>query len=238
VRPKRIYGNRARSDWRDAADLAVGHRLHPSFFVTKLWSYFIPTPPDAATQASLQSLYLESGYGIRPVVEAILMHPDFYEGGAMVKPPAVYTAGLLRAMGRGVDRDAWSWLGDQAGQMLFYPPNVAGWDDSAWLDTSCWRGRWETAVYAIAKPGEWGGSVDPWKGDPYDRAEDAETALARALEFLNNPVLTAETRGALLAFSRTCLPATMASWQQSPYRAMRQNALRQLIATCPDYQTC
>jgi hypothetical protein len=29
----------------------------------------------------------------------------------------------------------------------------------------------------------------------------------------------------------------MKSWQSSPYRAMRFNALRQLIATCPDYQT-
>jgi hypothetical protein len=29
----------------------------------------------------------------------------------------------------------------------------------------------------------------------------------------------------------------MASWEQGPYRAMRQNALRQLIVTSPDYQT-
>ena len=27
-----------------------------------------------------------------------------------------------------------------------------------------------------------------------------------------------------------------AKWQQSPYRAMRQNALRMLIATSPDMQ--
>jgi hypothetical protein len=29
----------------------------------------------------------------------------------------------------------------------------------------------------------------------------------------------------------------MKTWQNSPYRAMRFNALRQLIATSPDYQT-
>jgi hypothetical protein len=28
----------------------------------------------------------------------------------------------------------------------------------------------------------------------------------------------------------------MADWEQSPYRAMRQNALRLLIATSPDMQ--
>jgi hypothetical protein len=30
----------------------------------------------------------------------------------------------------------------------------------------------------------------------------------------------------------------MKSWELSPFRAMRQNALRQLVATSPDYQTC
>ena len=53
----RIYGRRARHDWRDVADLAVGHRLHPSFFVTKLWSYFIPTPPPPGTRRALERLY-------------------------------------------------------------------------------------------------------------------------------------------------------------------------------------
>ena len=234
---KNVFGKSGDFAWQDAVKLVLENPFHASFFVTKLWSYFIPTPPDAGTQAALQQLYLDSGYGIRPVVEAILMHPDFYDGAAMVKPPIVYTAGLLRAMGRGVERDDWAWLCEDAGQTLFRPPNVSGWDDSMWLDTSCWRGRFEVAMYAIAKPGEWSGSVDPWHGS-YSATEDPETAVGRALEFLNNPAITADTKDALLAFARTCLPATMAKWEQVPFRAMRQNALRQLIATSPDYQTC
>jgi len=55
--PTRIYGRRARRDWRDAADAAVGHKRHPSFFVTKLWGYFIPTPPPPATRRALERLY-------------------------------------------------------------------------------------------------------------------------------------------------------------------------------------
>jgi hypothetical protein len=234
---KTVFGKSGDFGWQDAVRLVLENDFHASFFVTKLWSYFIPTPPDAATQAGLQRLYLDSNYGIRPVVEAILMHPSLYDGAAMVKPPVVYTAGLLRAMDRGVDRGDWAWLDEEAGQVLFRPPNVAGWDDSMWLDTSCWRGRWEVAMYAIAKLGDWNGSVYPWDHS-YPVDESPETAVGRAIEFLNNPTLTADTRDALLAFSRTCLPATMQSWQRSAYKAMRQNALRQLIATCPDYQTC
>src|ERR1051325_6575874 len=58
---KRIFGKRGHFDWRDSCRLCVQHRLHPSFFVTKLWSYFVPTKPPAATQRALQRLYVSSG---------------------------------------------------------------------------------------------------------------------------------------------------------------------------------
>ena len=41
------------------------------------------------------------------------------------------------------------WLLQLAGQQLFYPPNVAGWDDARWLDTATFRARWEIAGYAM-----------------------------------------------------------------------------------------
>jgi hypothetical protein len=235
---KNVFGKSGDFGWQDAVTLVLENPYHASFFVTKLWSYFIPTPPSPDTQAALQKLYLDSGYGIRPVVEAILMHPDFHDGAAMVKPPVVYTAGLLRTLGRGIDRGEWSWLARVAGQVLFYPPNVSGWDDSAWLDTSRWQGRFQTAVYAIIPGTGYAASVDPWAKDSYSTTEDPDTAVTRAIDFLDNPTLTDATRGALATFSRNCLPATMRSWEQGPYRAMRQNALRQIVATSPDYQTC
>ena len=79
---------------------------------------------------------------MRPVVAAILQHPDLYHGQRMVKPPVVHVAGLLRRIGAGHHDDLWSWIGQISGQQLFYPPNVAGWDDTRWLDTATFRGRW------------------------------------------------------------------------------------------------
>ena len=40
----------------------------------------------------------------------------------------------------------------------------------------------------------------------------------------------------IAAFAQSCLVEPLAEWQQSPYRAIRQNALRMLIATSPDMQ--
>ena len=114
-----------------------------------------PEPPSPKTRKALERLYVKRDHAIRPLVEAILMHPDFYRGPAMVKPPIVYIAGLLRARAGRVASD-WAWITDLAGQRLFRPPNVAGWDETRWLDTSTFRGRW-TAANEVARAD----SVDP-----------------------------------------------------------------------------
>ena len=95
-----VFGQTGNWNWEDAVRLCVTHPLHASFFVTKLWGYFIPVPPDEATLASLQGLYIGSGYDIRAVLEAILQHPDFYEGPELVTPPvAILAGGLATRMG-------------------------------------------------------------------------------------------------------------------------------------------
>ena len=227
---KTIFGHRGRYDWRDSGRLCVHHRLHPSFFVTKLWSYFVPVPPKASTKRSLERLYVRSGHEIRPVVEAILRHPALYEGPRMVKPPVVYLAGLLRSLKRGVDTDSWTWLLSLAGQQLFYPPNVAGWDDTRWLDTATYRARWIIASYAIRPH-----VLDSGKAKlPYD----ANKLLHRAEAFLGEPSLTAHTHAELKHFAKRSLSDAHSSWKKEQYPALVENALRQLLASSPDLQTC
>jgi hypothetical protein len=222
-------------DWEDAVRLCVEHPLHASFFVTKLWGYFIPSPPDETTLASLQGLYTSSGYSIRAVLEAILQHPDFYEGPELVTPPVVYNAGLLRAIGRPIDTNAWAWISANAGQQLFYPPNVSGWDFGAWLDTSTTRARWEMTSAVTSKT-----YANPWPqtGEAkYSETEEPSAALASAMSYWGDPLLSSESAQCIARFSETCPAGTSKTkWELSPYRAMRQNALRMLIATSPDMQ--
>ena len=137
---KTVFGKRGRFTWEDAARMVVEHDKHPSFFVAKLWSYFIPSPPDAATASALEALYTGSGYQIRPVLEAILCAPQLHAGARMVKPPIVLIAGMLRARKRGITDGTWTWAGAGAGQRVYYPPDVAGWDDKRWLDTNTTSG--------------------------------------------------------------------------------------------------
>src|SRR5436190_914125 len=226
---KTIFGKRGRFDWHDSARLCVQHRLHPSFFVTKLWSYFVPTKPPAATARALQRLYVAKKYAVRPVVEAILLHPALYTGSRMVKPPAVYVAGLLRSLKRGVDTEAWTWLMSLAGQELFYPPNVAGWDDSRWLDTATFRARWMIANHAI-RP-------HVLDSDKVRLPDDAAKLMSRAEAFFGGPAITRQTRNELKRFTRRALANATAQWKKEQYPAMVENALRQLLASSPDLQT-
>jgi uncharacterized protein (DUF1800 family) len=227
---KKILGKRGRFDWRDSARLCLTHRMHPSFFITKLWSYFIPTPPGPHTQRALVRVYLGTNYAVRPVLERILVHPDFYKGPRMVKPPAVYNAGLLRGMKRGVDTDSWTWIGHLMGQQLFHPPNVAGWDDTRWLDSGTWRGRWYAAAEAVKDR-----RIDT---DAAYAPDDPQAAVNKAIAFWGNPTMSAKTRSGLLAFAQRVEAAADKPWEKKSFPILRQNALRMLVAASPDLQTC
>lgn len=227
---KRVFGKSGAHDWQDAVRLCLGHPRHAPFVVEKLWSYFVPTAPDAATRRSLERLY-RADLAVRPVVDAILRHPALYRGGRMVKPPAVYTAGLLRVIGRGIDTNEWSWLAGMSGQRLFLPPNVSGWDDSRWLDTATFRGRWwvaNSATRPFSLTEKQAGSVPT----------QPEALVAGAVDFWGSPTLRPETRAALVEFARRALGDANQSWKRRTYPVHVTNALRQLVATSPDFQTC
>jgi uncharacterized protein (DUF1800 family) len=216
---KTIFGKSGNFGWQDSCGLCLQHPEHPAYFVQKLWSYFVGSPLDARTQAALVSLYGD-GYQVAPVVRAILRHPALYTGPRLVKQPVVYTAGLLRTLGHGVDGRVWTQLDQQSGQRLFYPPDVSGWDFTRWLDTATFRARWFLAATALApiKIAEQGGG----------QAKPA-TLLARVTHLLGDVSLTQKTRHALLGFGGAALKVANV--------ATVENALRQLVAVSPDFNT-
>jgi hypothetical protein len=226
---KTVFGKAGNWGWEDACRLCVENPYHPSYFVEKLWSYFVPTPPSEGRRDQLIATYLGSGLQIRPVVEEILLSPEFYEGPPMVKPPIVHLASMMRAVGRYVDTTAWTWLCNEAGQQLFWPPNVAGWDDTRWLDTSRMRARWNLVDFVLD-----GISPNAWSGPAYSKTETAEEAVNRALGTWSWPEMRPEHTAELLSFAGRAQTLATSDWEQGPYRALRQDALLQLIGVSPD----
>ena len=231
-RAKKIYGKRGKFGWQEGVRLVTRHRRHPEFMVTKLWGYFIPGKPSPATVKALSRLYVAKGREVRPLLEAILAHPDLYDRSKrMVKPPVVQAAGMLRAVGRGIDTDAWAWLCDGAGQYLFLPPNVSGWDDTRWLDTATFRARWQMAQHIC----------EPARLDPDAAAEsvpqDPAGLVDEAIRFWGSPAISGPVRSGLEKYAADTLAAADERWEKTVFPVLALNALRMLVATSPDYLT-
>ena len=56
------------------------------------------------------------------------------------------------------------------------------------------------------------------------------------MAYWGNPILSADSQRCIAAFAAVLPGPATADSEQSPYRAIRQNALRMLIATSPDMQ--
>ncbi|MBO9532981.1 MAG: DUF1800 family protein [Solirubrobacteraceae bacterium] len=223
-----------RLGWEDAVDAVVDHPMHATFVAEKLWSYFIPTPPSPPTVQELARTYRRSGEHLLPVVRAILRHRRLHDGDSMVIPPAVWAAGLLKARGRGIDTEAWTWRLADAGQMLGQPPSVAGWDDEAWLSTSAYSARWGIAIQAAG--------VAPLKAADYDgMRETPSEAIDRAIAFWGNPEIAPPHRKALSRVAAHKWPGhgpLDKYGSEAAFNATRQNTLRQVLVAAPDFQVC
>ena len=229
---KVIYHHSGRFGWRDSLRLALDHPDHPSYFVSKLWSYFSPEPLSRADSASAAALYVSSGKQIRPLVEAMLMHPLVYTGARLVKPPIVQIAGMLRGIGRFVDTDAWVWESSLAGQTPFYPPNVAGWDATRWLNTATWQARFNLTSEMIAAKHVLDPAKTKVKADPRALTE-------QAIAFWGKPTLSAQTLQALRSYATSAaIDAATASWEDEQFPVLTINALRSLVVASPDYHAC
>jgi hypothetical protein len=62
--------------------------------------------------------------------------------------------------------------------------------------------------------------------------------MHRAETFLGSPALTRQTHAELKRFTKRALRDADAHWKKEQYPALIENALRQLLASSPDFQTC
>jgi hypothetical protein len=70
----------------------------------------------------------------------------------------------------------------------------------------------------------------------YDPAESGPAAVARAIGYWGNPPISPASRACLEQWAASCLPPTSDQEEAAQVRAVRQNALRQLVAASPDFQ--
>lgn len=116
------------------------------FIAKKLWSFFAYPNPDATLVAELAAVFVGANLDLRALVRAIFLRPEFFSTAAkqgLVRSPVEWIVTCLRSLGMTAGQTNPQWWMEQMGQMLFEPPNVAGWKNNAyWLNS--------TAVWARA----------------------------------------------------------------------------------------
>jgi hypothetical protein len=236
--PKTLLGRHGRLGVDDVLDLVTSHPRHAPFLVTKLWSYFVATEPSRATVRALADTYRRSGLQVKPVVRAILEHPQLYralEQPDLVKCPVVYVAGALRTTSSHITQDYAGWMLVTMGQQLFHPPSVAGWDwGSAWMSSNSMRQRFTLGNYVVnyGRPRVRRGSAPA--------TLTAQEAYDLAWRAIGEPLVSGATRGALTHLAAHFFDDLDPRWRDTAdWRGEAlQLTLRHLLLTCPDSQLC
>jgi uncharacterized protein (DUF1800 family) len=142
---KTFLGHTGNFNGDDIIDIIVQQPASASYIVRRLFSFFVyPNPTDAVLQPFVD-VYQKSGYSIGAVMRAMLTSSEFYSPAAyraLVKSPAEFVAGVVRTLGAETDGVGLPAAATAMGQMLFNPPNVAGWPGGpSWITSGTWLAR-------------------------------------------------------------------------------------------------
>jgi uncharacterized protein (DUF1800 family) len=138
---KTFRGKTGSFDGEDIIDLILEDKQTARHLSTKLYRFFVNDQPDPAPIEELASVLFDNDYHIGTAMEHLLMADWFYSPknmAAKIKSPVELLTGLMRQLDMELPA-AKPVTGVQKilGQVLFHPPNVAGWPGGrSWIDSS------------------------------------------------------------------------------------------------------
>ena len=112
-----------------------------TFITTKIYRYFVNENPDNQVIEQLSKRFRSTDYDLADLMEKIFTRDDFYRAeniGTRIKSPVELLVGMQRNFGISFEqKQAVLFIQKSLGQILFYPPSVAGWAGGKnWIDSS------------------------------------------------------------------------------------------------------
>lgn len=144
--PKTFMGRTGKWDGDDIIDIILEQRATAEFLAGKMYRYFVNPIGNTEGITRIANKLYESGYHIGETVEYIMRSDWFYAPGhwrAQIKSPVVLIAGLMRSLGIQTEESmSLIYMERLLGQVLFKPPNVAGWPGGRhWIDNATLMAR-------------------------------------------------------------------------------------------------
>ena len=163
---KTVLGNTGNLDGDDVLNILLDQPQTARFITTKLYRFLVNDQGDEEKVNWLSKRFLESGYQMRQLLADIFTATWFYEPanrGQLIKSPVQLWVGIRRLLPMELENDEIQLLLQAAlGQILLYPPSVAGWPGGTnWIDSSSLLLRLRLPqLVAMAEPFEWQPKAD------------------------------------------------------------------------------
>jgi uncharacterized protein (DUF1800 family) len=149
---KTIFGKTGPFTGEDVIDLIFTHKQAARFISKKLWEFFVHENPATTIVDSLTTSFQRENFQVTPLLREIFLSKEFYSETSIrsqIKAPVPFLIGLLKQLEiTDPPTNLVATAGNQLGQVLFAPPNVAGWDwGKAWINTNTLLTRYNLAGF-------------------------------------------------------------------------------------------
>lgn len=173
--PKTFLGKTGNFDGNDILNIILEQKATARFITAKIYRFFVNDNVDADRVDKLSEQFYTSGYNISQLLDNIVTSSWFYAPvniGSKIKSPIELMAGMMRMLPMKIGHpESLITYQKLLGQMLLYPPNVAGWPTGqAWIDSS-------TLLLRMRLPQIWSG-IRPLDLTP-DNDDDLDMGLNR-----------------------------------------------------------
>jgi len=138
---KTFLGKTGNFNGDDILKILLEQKQTAKFITQKIYSYFVNADPDQDKIEWLAARFYQHNYDIEKLMTDIFTSDWFYSEkniGAKIKSPVELIVGIRRMLPMQIENEAAQLLLQRLlGQILFYPPNVAGWPGGKnWIDSS------------------------------------------------------------------------------------------------------
>ncbi|HSV11381.1 MAG TPA: DUF1800 domain-containing protein [Hanamia sp.] len=138
---KTFLGKTGNFDGDDIIDIILEQKATAKFITAKIYKYFVNDEVDNEKVEKLAGKFYRDNYNLRNLMNEIFLSEWFYEEkniGTRIKSPVELLVGIRRLIPMELEKPEAQLLFQRVlGQVLFYPPNVAGWPGGKnWIDSS------------------------------------------------------------------------------------------------------
>lgn len=138
---KTVFGKTGNFSGDDIIDMLLERKETAQFIARKMYRFYVNEQVDEKQVQWLATRFYQSSYNISQLLKDIFTSDWFYDAknmGNRVKSPIELIVGIRRMLPMTIaNPDIQLLVQNLLGQVLFYPPNVAGWPGGkSWIDSS------------------------------------------------------------------------------------------------------